>query len=398
MKQMIEICLSKKCSGCTACYAVCPRKAISMQIDEEGFLYPRIDESLCVHCGLCERVCPSLNQKPLREPLSVYAAKAKDDALRQESSSGGIFSLLARQVMSEGGIVYGAAISEIDLSVAHCSAENEEELSWLRGSKYVQSDVGDTYFRVRSQLKDGRKVLFSGTPCQVAALRNYLARDYDNLICVEVICHAVPSPLAWRKFLEKRAAASAKGRDSARPEAVIGRRISFRRKNCGWKKFSLSLRFANDKEYLLDLRTDNFLRGFLSELYNRPSCHECSVRELRSGADITLGDYWNVHQRFPQIDDDLGTSVVLVNSNKGAILANKIALECDMVESDYADVRRTNPAIYRSSPPHHKRDKFFKLVYRGADFDMTVDRLLARPLWRRMASFVKRAVKKVIGG
>ena len=385
------------CSGCAACYSACPRRAISMQPDEEGFAYPHVDESQCIHCGLCELVCPSLHPKAPREPLSVYAAKAKDDTLRMESSSGGAFSLLARQIISDGGIVYGAAICGTDLSVFHCSAENEEELSWLRGSKYVQSDVGDAYGRVRSQLDVGRKVLFSGTPCQVAALRNFLAKDYANLICVEVICHAAPSPLAWKKFLEKRAAAVAKGRDSAHPEAVIDRRISFRRKNCGWKRYSLSLRFANDKEYLLDLHADAFLRGFLSELYNRPSCHECSVRELRSGADITLGDYWNVHQRFPEMDDDTGTSVVLVDSEKGVALINRILPFCNMAESDYADVRRTNPAVYRSSPPHLKRDKFFKLILMDADFDKAIDSLLKRPLWRRMGSFVKRVVKKIIG-
>lgn len=385
------------CSGCAACYAVCPRKAISMQPDEEGFAYPHIDESLCVHCGLCERICTSLHPKAPREPLAVYAAKAKDDGLRKESSSGGIFSLLARQIISDGGIVYGAAIRKSDLAVCHCSAENEEELSWLRGSKYVQSDVGDTYGNVRTQLDAGRKVLFSGTPCQVAALRNFLARDYENLLCVEVICHAAPSPLAWKKYLEKRAAASAKGRDSARPVEAIDRRISFRRKNCGWKRFSLSLRFANDREYLLDLRTDTFLRGFLAELYNRPSCHMCSVRELRSGADITLGDYWNVHQRFPEMDDDTGISLVLVNSAKGAMLLHEIAPLCDMCKSDYEDACKTNPAIYRSSPPSHKRAKFFQLIGKGVDFDVTVTRLLRRPLWRRIASFVKRMLQRVAG-
>lgn len=385
------------CSGCAACYAVCARKAISMQQDAEGFVYPHVDEAQCIHCGLCERVCPSLHPKASREPLSVYAAKAKDDALRKESSSGGVFSLLARQIISDGGIVYGAAIRESDLSVCHCSAENEEELSWLRGSKYVQSDVGDAYGRVRSQLDAGMKVLFSGTPCQVAALRNFLARDYDNLICVEVICHAAPSPLAWKKFLEKRAAASAKGRDSSRPEDVIDRRISFRSKNCGWKRFSMSLRFVNDKEYQLDLYSDAFLRGFLSELFNRPSCHKCSVRELRSGADITLGDYWNVHQRFPEMDDDAGTSVVLVDSEKGAALVNRALPFCDVVESDYADVRRTNPAVYSSSPPHVNRGKFFKYIHMGDDFDMMVDRLLKRPIWHRMASLVKRMMRKAVG-
>lgn len=385
------------CSGCAACYAVCARKAISMQPDEEGFAYPRVDESLCVNCSLCERVCPSLHPKAPREPISVYAAKAKDGALRIESSSGGIFSLLARQIISDGGIVYGAAILGADLSVCHCSAENEEELSRLRGSKYVQSDVGDIYSSVRSQLKDGRKVLFSGTPCQVAALRNFLARDYSNLVCIDVICHAVPSPLAWRKFLEKRAAEFGKGGGSARPEAVIDRKISFRCKNYGWKRFSMSLRFTNGTEYLLDLYADTFLRGFLSELYNRPSCHECSVRELRSGSDITLGDYWNVHMHFPKMDDDAGTSVVLVNSERGAALVKRVSPFCDIVKSDYADVCRTNPAAYRSSTPHSKRSNFFRLISARSDFDVAVNKLLRQPLLRRVGSLVKRMSRKLGG-
>lgn len=382
------------CSGCAACYAVCHRNAISMQPDEEGFAYPHIDESLCVHCGLCERACPSLNPQASREPLAVYAAKAKDDALRKESSSGGVFSLLARRIISDGGIVYGAAIRGADLSVGHCSAENEEELSWLRGSKYVQSDVGDTYGSVRSQLDVGRKVLFSGTPCQVAALRNFLAKDYANLICVEVICHAVPSPLVWRKFLEKRAAALAKGRESARPEAVIDRRISFRRKNCGWKRFSLSLRYANDKEYLKDLQSDTFLRGFLTELYNRPSCHECSVRELRSGADITLGDYWNVHQHYPEMDDDKGTSLVLINSSKGMMAWNAVREASEFRESDYADAVRTNPAIVRSASWHHKRNVFFADM-NIVDFDALIEHLLRMPLRSRIRRMIGAVLRKI---
>lgn len=382
------------CSGCTACFAVCPHRAISMEADAEGFLYPHVDDKVCVNCGLCEKVCPSLHPGAARKPLKVYAAKAKDDALRMESSSGGIFSLLARQIISDGGIAYGAAIRGNDLSVYHCSAENEEELSWLRGSKYVQSNVGDTYECVKDQLATGRNVLFSGTPCQVAGLRNFLSKDYGNLICVEVICHAAPSPLAWRKFLEKRAAASAQGRDSARPEAVIDRRISFRRKNCGWKRFSLSLRFANDKGYLKDLQSDTFLRGFLAELYNRRSCHNCQVRELRSGADITIGDYWNVHQRFPDMDDDKGASLILVNSSKGAVFWNAVKDQSEFRESDFADAVRTNPALIRSAPPHRKREAFFGAV-RSQDFDLLITNNLRLPLHRRLRRLCGRVLHKL---
>ena len=384
------------CSGCAACYAVCPRKAISMQPDEEGFLYPHIDESLCVHCGLCERVCPSLHQDPSREPQTVYAAKANDDALRLESSSGGIFSLLARRVLSQDGLVFGAAC-ELPLGrVCHIAVFDETGLASLRGSKYVQSDVRETYHEAREALDKGKMVLFSGTPCQIAALRHYLGKDYEKLICVDLVCHAAPSPLAWKKFLEKRAAASAPGRDSARAEGPELRRIAFRRKNCGWKRYSLSLRFANDKEYRADLYTDPFLRGFLAELYNRPSCHQCKAREGRSGADITLADYWNVHRLFPEMDDDKGASLVLVHTEKGRQLWASVASELMFCESTLADAVRNNSSIVTSTKPNVRRAQFFRLLAKGRDFDWIVTRLLRRPLWRRCASKLKRVVLSIV--
>ena len=372
-----------------------------MQPDEEGFAYPHVDESLCVNCGLCERVCPSLHPKAPREPLSVYAAKAKDDALRKESSSGGIFSLLARRILAQGGIVFGATCDLKTGVVHHVAAHNEDELAALRGSKYVQSDVRETYREAKAALEANTPVLFSGTPCQIAALRAFLnsptLTSHANLFLVDVVCHAAPSPLAWQKFLEKRVAVLAQGRGSARAEGPIFRRISFRRKNCGWKRYSLSLRFANDKEYLADIRADTFLRGFLSELYNRRSCHQCAAREGRSGADITLADYWRVHETFPQLDDDKGTSLVLVHTEKGRVLWQSLAGQVEAVASTLADAVRTNPSIVRSAPPSPKRAKFFKLLTRGKDFDWIVEHLLHRPLWRRCASFAKRVLRKVLG-
>ena len=365
--------------------------------DVEGFLQPVVDVARCVQCGLCRKACPVLCPGDSRQPMSVFAAQAKDDGLRSESSSGGIFSLLARQTLAKGGIVYGAAVRLTDGKVVHQSAETEGELSALRGSKYVQSDVGDVYRQARRQVLAGRQVLFSGTPCQIAAFRRVVGRDYGNLLCVDVICHAVPSPLAWEKYLEKRLFVQNQGRDSARAEGPAFRRISFRRKNCGWKRYSLSLRFANDREYLEDLQHDTFLRGFLSELYNRRSCHQCLARGGRSGADLTIGDYWRVWERFPELDDDKGTSVVLVNTRKGATAFATLATEVDVKPSDFADVIRTNPALVRSAPAHPKREQFFRLLRAGKDFDGLVRKLLKRPLWRRCGSLAKRLIRKALG-
>ena len=390
---MIELAQKNDCTGCSACYAACAKGAISMTPDAEGFLHPIIDSAKCVNCGLCVKTCPVLVRPAPRKPLAVFAAKANDDDLRMRSSSGGVFSLLARAVIADGGIVFGAGFDHNDWRVIHKSAENEEELDDLRGSKYVQSDMGETYKRVKTELTKNRKVLFSGIPCQVAGLKLFLGKEYDNLLLVDVICHAAPSPLAWRKFLEKRLAVAYTDRAGGLRDIM---RISFRRKNCAWKRYSLSLRFANDNEYLKDLTEDTFLRGFLSELYNRPSCHACKCRELRSGSDLTIADYWRVHEKFPQMDDDKGTSLILVNTDKGEKYWSDINAALTVVASDYDDAVRINPAILRSSPPHNKRHRFFELLHKR-DFDKLVVQLLKRPLWRRAVSKIKRICKRIIG-
>jgi len=391
---MIELAQKSLCSGCAACAAVCSRNAITMQPDAEGFLSPQIDCAKCVECGLCQKVCPVLVRNTPRIPLSVYAACALDDGVRLQSSSGGVFTLLARQVIENGGIVFGAAIRKSDLMVAHQSAETEEELAALRGSKYVQSDVGDTYRQAKQQLDVGRQVLYSGTPCQIAALRRVLGRDYPNCLCVEVICHAAPSPLAWQRYLAERKA-KARRRTGAPECGINPRRISFRRKDFGWKRYSLSMRFMDDTEHLADRFSDPFLRGFSAELFNRSSCHQCAVRELRSGADLTIADYWNVHEKFPGMDDDKGTSVILVNTEKGMSAWTGIRASCRFEASDYGDIKRTNPAVFRSAPPHRNRHRFFELVRRESSFDAVVDKLLRRPLWRRICSWCKRQIRGV---
>ena len=360
-----------RCTGCAACRAACPRGAIAMREDEEGFLRPVVNDEACMGCGRCEKACPVLHPAEARMPMRVVAAQAKDEDLRLKSSSGGVFSLLAQTGLNRGGVVFGAAVCGPDNKVAHIKAENEGELARLRGSKYVQSDIGESYVEAKALLDAGRWVLFSGTPCQIAGLRKLLGRDYDNLLCVDVICHAVPSPLAWREYLARRM------NDGCDIAAV---KVSFRDKIFGWKRSSMSLVGEDGLRYVSSLNRDSFLRGFLSELYNRPSCHQCPCRDLRSGSDITIADYWRVVRRFPDADDDKGTSLVLINSSKGGREFAEVSSAMRLWESDFADALRVNPALHGSTIPHRNRARFFELA-NTRDFDELVRKLL-RPTFR----------------
>lgn len=370
-----------------------------MIADDEGFLYPQINSALCVNCGLCARACPSLNRPEPRKPLAVYAAKANDTELRLASSSGGIFSLLARQILAKGGTVFGAAFDKRDWSVEHIEVVNEEGLSELRGSKYLQSRTAGIYRKVSATLQSGLPVLFTGTPCQIAALRAYLnlqpSTSTSNLYLVDVVCHGAPSPMVWQKYLDWQCeAASAQGRGSAPAEGRNIRRISFRRKNCGWKRYSLSLRFADDKEYLCQFPDDPFMRAFLRELCNRLSCHDCQCRELRSGSDLTIADFWGIEKVLPEFDDDRGASLVLTNTEKGATLLQAIAECIDLRNSNFDVAISGNSALVRSPTPHRNRTQFLKKC-RAENFDKFVIRMLLPSLRIRIRSLLVRIIRKL---
>jgi len=352
------------CTGCSACANICPVSCIRMTPDSEGFLHPQIDEEICITCGLCLKCCPLYNRGAPREPLKVYAVINRSAEVRAQSSSGGVFRELAKAVINQGGVVCGAGWSS-DFRVVHKLVDNFESLKELQGSKYVQSEIGDTFKEALQVLKTGRNVLFSGTPCQIAGFKSYLGREYDNLFCIDLICHAVPSPKVFEAYKNELVA---KYKSSLRS-------ISFRNKKYGWKRYSLAVVFGNDSEYLQPLDRDPFLRGFLNELYNRPSCHNCQVRELRSGSDLTLADYWNVHRTFAEMDDDGGTSMVLVNTAKGERIFAGLEKTCTSRVSSYADVKLYNPSVLRSAPMHLKRTFFFA-CYMQKTIKSMVERLL----------------------
>lgn len=364
---MITITDKSQCCGCSACVQRCPKHCISMQMDDEGFLYPQVDTSRCVDCHLCEKVCPVINQYDIRIPLNVYAAKNLDGEVRRSSSSGGIFTLLAEHTIKDGGVVFGACWDK-EWNVKHDYVDNISDLQRFRSSKYLQSVIGDSYLKAEQFLKTGSKVMFTGTPCQIAGLKHCLRKEYDNLLAVEVICHSVPSPGVWQQYLTTIL-------HTLKWEKSDIRHISFRDKKTGWKTYSFVIE-NKDGNILTELSSKNtFMRGFLADLYTRPSCHACPAKQLRSGSDITLGDFWGIESLMPEIDDDNGASAIIVNSDKGKLVLHNINVELHEVQYDELTTR--NPALVKSFPITSKRTEFFKED--GSTFEEKIKRLAKKP-------------------
>lgn len=358
---MIRITDKHKCCGCSACAQTCPHTCISMKKDEEGFLYPYVDEADCVDCGLCETVCPELNvQSAGVVPVSVRAARNYDEEVRMSSSSGGVFSLLAEYVMSRhGGVVFGAKAAG-DFSVYHTYAEFVEDLEDFRGSKYVQSSIGRSYAEAESFLKYGREVMFCGTPCQIAGLKKFLGREYENLLCVEIVCRGVPSHKVLMQYLSENF-----------PDARLSE-VDFRNKRFGWKKYSMVVKGFVGGELKINEKipfTENpFMTGFLKNIYMRPSCYECPFKAFASGADVTLGDCWGADKFCPGMDDDRGVSLVIVHSRRAEDVVNALISSGLMgaVPVDLKEAVKYNPSIMTACvEPVRKHKAFFADDGRG---------------------------------
>lgn len=359
---MILIDEKAKCAGCHACVSVCPQDCIIMKADPEGFWYPSVDQGKCIQCGRCDSVCPVINQTEADNEPRAYACINTDEAVRMESSSGGIFSLIAERIIDRKGVVFGAGFDE-DFSVSHKYAQTKEDLGQFRGSKYVQSRIGDTYRQAKDFLDTGREVLFSGTPCQIAGLKSYLGNSYDHLLCVDIICHGVPSPKVWKKYVEYReSSAGVKVQD-----------ISFRSKEKGWKKFSMSFLYRDHTQYHQTLDKDLFLQAFLKNVCLRPSCHSCAFKSLRRKSDITLGDFWGVQGIMPEMDDDKGVSLVFINSAHGQSMFDMIKENTLYRDTDINTAVSYNAAAIRSASRHTKRDVFFERLD-----DLPFDKLVKR--------------------
>lgn len=345
---MLEIKRAEECCGCNACYNVCPKNVIEMKMNEHGFAYPVINESLCTKCGRCVAVCPLKNKSKDSTPLRVIGAKNKCEDVRQSSSSGGTFFELAKQVILKGGVVYGCALNE-DMVAYHVSAEDEEGLKKFKSSKYVQSDVGNVYRQVKENLNNGREVLFSGTPCQVAGLKNYLGKEYNNLLLIDLLCHGVPSPKLFKDYLEMLSK-KYKGKPIS---------VNFRQKQKGWKRLYFEVLFDNGKRYYEFSGYDRYMWLFLHNVSLRPACYECKFACEERQGDITLGDFWGIGKKYPELDDDKGISLILLNTKKGEEAFSKIEQNFNIFESDIETAKAGQLTLTRPSKKNDKHEEFF---------------------------------------
>jgi|SRR5690554_252979 len=385
------------CSGCSACANICPQNAISMQPSSEGFLTPIVDNDLCTKCGLCVKVCPVINlvkNDSVKEP-EAFAVKNINEEIRLKSSSGGVFTALAQQVISNKGVVFGAALDE-DLNLLHIGVDTLEDLNKLQGSKYFQSQIGETYKQVKSLLRDGREVLYSGTPCQIAGLYAFmLNKSYPNLTTVDIICHGVPSPKLFKKY-RKEIEEKHKG---------ILKNISFRKKTKGWKLYSVSKNIEINsngiplkKEVSETLREDVFMRLFLRDICLRESCHHCAYSKFPRIADITLADYWGVQDIHPEFDDDKGVSLVLINSKVGGVLWKKTQESLDVIPTNLHKAIQYNPSVQTSCKPHPKRKMFFENLDKKSLEDLVklycpkpnVLKRVTKKLFRKLKNILKK--------
>ena len=381
---MIKISDKVKCCGCTACMNVCPVQCIVMRRDREGFDYPVANPDICISCGKCEDVCPMTRTRSEERPLETLAARASE--FMAGSSSGGVFPVLAQKIIDGDGVVYGAVMNP-DLTVSHTDASDMQGVERMRGSKYVQSELYASFEDVKYELGEGRKVMFTGTPCQIAGLKSYIGKDDPNLLLVDCACHGVPSPGLWEKYVK---ALSIK-------YGIQIQDIRFRGKDRSWRKYDFVINDA-DRSISTPHHKDPYMLLFLQDMSLRPSCYQCPFRKGGSGSDLTLADLWNVAQVAPEMDDDKGASLILVNTEKGKEAIAGLAVK----EIDPALALKRNGAFADALQVPQRREEFFHGMHSAKDIIKYMKGFIVRtPLHKRiyrsihtMLSKIKRRIAK----
>ena len=379
-----------ECCGCASCYDACPKHCISMMPDNDGFLYPIVDLSACVDCGQCDKVCPIRHPYMEEKPITTLAVINRDETIRLQSSSGGFFHALAELVIQKSGVVFGARFDE-RWNVRIDCADTIEGIEKFMGAKYVQADLNEAYGKVKRYLHDDRWVLFTGLPCQVSGLNHFLSHDYDKLITAECVCHSVPSPKVWNGYVE----AIAKGRNVTN--------VNFRNKGTGWRHYAYQMvvDFENGQSFKALSSSNLYMKGLIQNLTTRPSCSECIAKNGRSHADFSMGDYWGAWDLQHEMDDDKGTSIVVVHTQKALDIIPKLKVKAE--PADLEKAKKYNLGLTEPTPLHKNYRRFFRSLER-----MPMDRLLSKylndpkPVFK---SFARRIfgngtiqmVKKVIG-
>lgn len=381
---MIQITDKGKCTGCFACLNACPKDCIQMKSDTEGFSYPIVDKSICIRCSRCQQACPVLNIKHVLPIIpEAYACRNLDETVRQLSSSGGMFYSLAVSIICQGGVVFGAHLDE-RFEVVHSYAEDEEKLKTFRGSKYVQSNLGISYRNAEKFLKQGRTVYFSGTPCQIAGLKVYLGREYENLIYQDLICHGSASPLVWKKYLSW----------ITERESAAVKEINFRSKTNGWTNFTLDIKFDNDRVLREHHNQNLYMRLFLRDVILRPSCYACCFKGWPRQSDLTLADLWGIEQVSNEIkDDDKGVTLLFTNTEKGLQLLNKVQNQVHIEAIDAEKALQYNPSGLESSIKPSIRGDFFKQIDK-INFQ-NVKKFTDLPFSEKVRRKINNAIKKI---
>lgn len=395
---MIVITDKAKCCGCTACKETCPTDAIKMKSDQEGFVYPVTDTNKCIKCNKCNRICPIINDsKETDYPRKAYIAQNKKDDIRFDSTSGGVFSALANYVISRKGYVYGAEFDR-EWNVVHGVGINKEDLSRFRGSKYIQSDLNDTFQSIKKLLEDDNWVLFTGTPCQVAGLHYFLQKKYDKLILMDVVCYSISSPKVWKLYLEHLV---------KKNKLDISRvsRIKFRDKSKYGYEYTLMTFYDKDKKVLYSSgpESNQMLRSFVSNTSTRPSCYECKFKKINRLSDFTVWDCYNVYKYKKELDDNGGTSHVIIHSDKASKILEEIKEDLLLQLVDLNQAVASEPALLECSVPNDKRDIFFEYIEEGINpfnvffkdnLKVKIERLLRRILSRiGIYGGIKRLIK-----
>lgn len=384
MNNMINIDKKELCCGCNSCGDICPQNAINYAEDDEGFLYPRVAEDLCIECGLCEEVCPMVDEGEVRvgniATPKCYAANHKRIDIRFKSTSGGAFTALAESFIRGGGYV-GGAIYTKDWHVRQIVTNSLEDLEILRRSKYIQSNASGYYSRIKDLLKQGEKVMAVGLPCQIAALKKYTKTCDNNLITVDLICRYINSPFAYMRYIEYL--------EKKYKSQVID--IKAKDKELGWRRLTHRVKFKNGNTYYGIYGVDKFMQASMqANCLSRPACYSCKFKGFPRIADITIGDYWTKGEKS-MLDDDIGTSVIMLNSNKGIEIFEKIKGNMKFEEVTLNKVVEGNFALVKPLPKENvERDLFYREL-KEKSFDDVVNAFCTpRPL------SIKRRIKNAL--